>query len=113
MSKEGLIKIGEIPFLDLTVNVYYDRLTDIDSPIYGWRHRNPDSFYQGSLFMNTETGEITYPEGVTIPEQTEKDREVIPHFIIVGYPELTDELIKKHILNMTHGHSIRNHQNYE
>ena len=59
MNNEGLVKIGEIPFLDVTVNVYYDRLTDADSPIYGWRGRNSDSFYHGLLFMNTETGEIT------------------------------------------------------
>lgn len=111
MNKEGLVKIGEIPFLDVTVNVYYDKLTDTNSPIYGWRHRNPDSFYQGPLFMNTETGEITYPEGATIPEQSEKDRELIPNFIIVGYPELSDELIKKHILTMAHSHLIRNNRN--
>ena len=50
-------------------------------------------------------------QGAELPEQTEQDREIIPHFIIVGYPELTDELINKHILTMAHSHITRNNQN--
>jgi hypothetical protein len=56
--------------------------------------RNPDSCYQGIVYVNYETGKWTYPEDAIIPEQTEKDKEILPKFIIVGKQELDEDLIK-------------------
>lgn len=88
----GVNPIGEIEFRDVKVKVYYDSLSKSDNHSCVWKMRNPDSCYQGIVYMNWETGEITYPEGAVIPEQTEEDREMLPQFIITGKTELDEEL---------------------
>lgn len=92
--REGPRKIGEIPFKDISVNVYHDQYSKEDDANCVWRMRNPDSCYQGIMFMNRSTGKMTYPEGAIIPEQTEEDREMLPQFIITGKSEIDNELLE-------------------
>jgi len=50
--------------------------------------------------MNWETGKLTYPEGAVIPEQTDRDREMLPKFIVTEKSKLEKEdikLIKKYL----------------
>lgn len=88
-------QIGEIYFKGENVKIYYHPSNSINTIFIASRVRNPESFYQGIVYRNIETGEITYPEGVIIPEQTEHDREVIPTSVIIGQEDLTDELKEK------------------
>ena len=94
-------KLSELSFRDTPVSVYYDidQTTSDLITSFGccWQMRNPDSSYTGLVYMNNETGKLTYPEGAIIPEQTAKDREIFPKFIVVRTPEL-DEETKKEIL---------------
>ena len=96
MSNEEIVKIGEIPFLDVMVAVYHDKYaSNPNSPSCVWKHRNPYSFYQGIVYMDKETGKMTYPEDAVIPEQTERDREMLPGFVITSREELDEEFITK------------------
>ena len=88
----GINLIGEIEFRDVKVKVYNDSLSMSDNHACVWRMRNPDSCYQGIVYMNNETGKITYPEGAIIPEQTDEDKEIIPQFIVTGKTEIDEEL---------------------
>ena len=91
MEKE-INLIGEISFKDVKVKVYNDPYTKDDIVQCVWRMRNPDTCYSGIMWMNY-TGKITYPEDAVIPEQTEKDREMLPQFIITGYDKIDDKFI--------------------
>ena len=93
MTKESLKVIGEIDFNDLKVKIWYDPKPGGFANGSFWRIRNPDSLYKGIVYMNNETRKITYPDGAIIPEQTEKDREMIPLFYVTQNKEFTDELI--------------------
>ena len=56
--------------------------------------------FMKALYMNSETGEFTFPKDAIIPEQTEKDREILPKFIITGKQKLDDkdiDLIKEYL----------------
>ena len=92
MEKE-INLIGEIDFKDVKVKVYNDPYTKDDTVQCVWRMRNPDTCYEGIMWMNWETGKITYPEDAVIPEQTERDREMLPQFIITGYDKIDDKFI--------------------
>lgn len=96
MNTEQIKKITEIDFRDIKVNVYYypDNKDILDRVECIWQMRNPDSCYRGVMFMNNETGKLSYPEDAIIPEQIEKDREILPKAIIVGVLELGDTMIK-------------------
>lgn len=89
----GVNEIGVIEFLDIKVRVYHDQYNDGENPICCWGMRNPDTCYTGLVYGNFQTGEITYPDDAIIPEQTPKDREILPKFIVVGVKELNDDLI--------------------
>lgn len=96
MSNEGPIRIGEIPFQDVIVPVYHDKYaSNPNTPYCVWKHRNPNSFYQGIVFMNHKTGKIEYPEDAVIPEQTERDREMLPMAVITSREELDEKFISK------------------
>jgi hypothetical protein len=96
MNTEEIKMIGEIDFRDIKVKVYYhpDNKDKLNSGGCVWQMRNPDSCYQGIMYMDNETGKCSYPECVIIPEQTDKDREILPKFIIVGNQDLDDGLVK-------------------
>ena len=87
--------IGEIDFFDVKVKVYNDPKAGEGSNQCCWQMRNPDSCYTGLIYLNYETGETTYPEGAVIPEQTDKDREMLPKFIVTGSKEISEELVKE------------------
>jgi len=89
----------KVEFRDISVNVYQD-LEPTSEFQCCWQMRNPDSCYTGIMFMNWETGKLTYPEGAVIPEQTDRDREMLPKFIVTEKSKLEKEdikLIKKYL----------------
>jgi hypothetical protein len=96
MNTEEIKMIGEIDFRDIKVKVYYhpDKKDRLDSAGCVWQMRNPESCYQGIMYMNNKTGKYSYPKGAVIPEQTDRDREMLPNFIIVGKQKLDNDLIK-------------------
>ena len=100
--------IGEIDFLDTKVNVYHDPYSENKNSYCLWRMRNPDSCYQGIMFLNQETGKISYPEDAIIPEQTEEDREILPQAIITGQKEIDDEFVGKTLEYLKSDYSRRN-----
>jgi hypothetical protein len=55
-------KVGYIDFLDIKVPIYYDK--DFKDFGISWQCRNPDAFYTGIVYINWETGILTYPEGL-------------------------------------------------
>jgi hypothetical protein len=79
--------IDEIEFKDIKIKVYHDETLNGCT----WRMRNPDSCYTGPLYMNYETGKVTYPEDAVVPEQTERDREMLPQFLVITEKEITDD----------------------
>jgi len=91
---DGPYQIGEIKFRDIIVKVYHDINTDIDTANVAWQARNPDSFYEGIMFIDVNN-KISYPDDAIIPVQTEKNREILPKFIITGLTEITNKFSKK------------------
>lgn len=85
--------VGEIDFLDIKVKVYQDITKDdkITAECV-WQMRNPETSYTGIVYIGKD-GKITYPEDAIIPEQTDRDREMLPKFIIIYQDTLTDEII--------------------
>jgi hypothetical protein len=99
--------IGSLPFHNCQVNVFrsYEDRKNLSAV---WQVRNPDAFYTGAIFINLETGERTYPDGVTPPSPTAEDREIVPKFVVIeGYEY--DEKIQEEILEyLTREHKRRN-----
>lgn len=110
MDKEkepsGLHPIGDIDFKDVKVIVYYDKYTKTEG--CAWRMRNPDSCYQGLMYVNYETGETTYPEGAIVPKQTKKDREILPRFILTTEKEITDDFKVATLKYLNSEYKLRN-----
>lgn len=100
--------IGSIDFRDIKVNVYNDPFTNKDCINCAWQMRNPDTCYQGLMYMNNETGKISYPVDVIIPEQTDKDRELLPKFIITGYDTIDANFISFILPKLEDGYKMRN-----
>jgi hypothetical protein len=94
VQDSGVKEIGKIQFRDRLVPVYYDKTGDKNNISCSWQMRNPDSCYQGVMWMNWETGRVTYPEGAVIPEQTAEDREMLPKFLIISQDSITDKIHK-------------------
>jgi hypothetical protein len=112
--EEGVNKIGEIDFLDIKVSVYHDKYdSDENRVTCAWQIRNPNSSYNGIMYMNNETGEITYPDDAVIPEQTDRDREMLPKFIIIGAKELTESMISSIKEYLNKEYELRNSKNNE
>lgn len=102
----GVLQIGEIDFLDVKVKVYLDESFTLQDSVI-WKARNPDSFYQGIMYINHETGKVSYPEGAIIPEQTKRDREIIPTAVITNksFDKLDIAKLKEYFES---DHKIRN-----
>jgi hypothetical protein len=84
--------VGEIPFKDVIVKIYNDPYTSTDTVQCAWGMRNPDSCYEGLMYIDWQTGKLSYPEDAIIPEQTDEDREIIPKFIVTGYEKIDMKL---------------------
>ena len=108
MEKKEIKLIGSIDFKDIKVNVYNDPYTDKDSINCAWQMRNPDTCYQGIMYMNNETGKVSYPDDVVIPEQTDKDREILPKFIVTGYETIDTNFISFLLPKLEEGYKMRN-----
>jgi len=113
MNTKEIKMIGEIDFRDIKINVYYhpEKKDELNTANCVWQMKNPDSCYQGVIYRNNETGKCSYPEGAIIPEQTDKDSEMLPKFIIVGKQELDDELTKSIITHLESEYFRRNKTN--
>ena len=83
--------IGSIAFRDRHVPVFQSS-EDRKTLNAVWQVRNPDAFYTGPIFINYETGETTYPDGVTPPTPTPEDGEMLPKFVIVEGYEYDEKL---------------------
>lgn len=108
MEKKEIKLIGNVDFKDIKVNVYNDPYTDKDSINCAWQMRNPDTCYQGILYMNNETGKISYPDDAVIPEQTDKDREMLPKFIVTGYETIDTNFISFLLTKLEEDYKMRN-----
>lgn len=110
MNTEEIKMIGEIDFRDIKVKVYHNKDKKDKLNISGavWQMRNPDSCYQGLGYIDNETGKCSYPVDAVIPEQTDKDREIIPKFIIIEKPDLNDELVKSILIYLETEYLKRN-----
>jgi hypothetical protein len=107
-KSESTIKlIGEIDFKDVKVPVYHDPYSDMDYTSVCWSIRNPKSEYVGLMFMDY-TCKISYPEDAVIPEQTERDREKMPKFIVTGVYSIVDEWVAKVGARMNEEYDVRN-----
>lgn len=103
MSEDKINVIRHIQFQNMKVPVYYVHSTNAgytfdqknnsceDYLYCAWRARNPSSFYVGPMFMD-KNGKMSYPEGAVVPEQTSRDRELVPRFILIGTNELTPKI---------------------
>lgn len=86
-EKPKIEKIGELDFLDVKVPIFYDPFIE-GGLMISWGIRNPKSEYVGIVYYDPYTKKYSYPEDAVIPEQTERDREKLPKFIIIGKREL-------------------------
>ncbi len=107
MSKKGEL-IGIVEFKDIKVKIYYEPDTDKNIINPCWQMRNPDSCYQGVVFINPATGKISYPDDVVIPEQTDRDKELLPKFVITGYERIDDNFISLLLPKLEEGYKKRN-----
>lgn len=108
MGKKEIKLIGNIDFKDIKVNVYNDPYTDKGSINCAWQMRNPDTCYQGYMYMNNKTGKISYPDDAVIPEQTDRDREMLPKFIVTGYETIDEYFISVLLPKLEEGYNMRN-----
>jgi hypothetical protein len=112
LGLSGPINIGLLDFIGNKVPVYYDEhTTNKNNATACWQCKNPDAFYTGIVFMNWETGEMTYPNGVIPEEPSHADQEMLPKFIICGYDNLTIDT-KTKILNYLSKEYMRRNRNW-
>lgn len=100
--------IGSVVFKDVEVDVYNDPYSDMNCIITAWQIRNPDSCYRGFIYLNNETGKISYPVDAVIPEQTDKDREIIPKFVFTGRETIDDAFTSYLLVKLEEGYKMRN-----
>ena len=88
-----IVMIGLVSFHDTSVHVYHDPLSSKGKIGSIWQMRNPSTCYVGYMYMDNSTGKLSYPEDAIIPEQTDRDREMMPKGIITGETEITEDFI--------------------
>lgn len=86
---ETIKAIGKIFFHDIFIAVYHD---PYGGNTVTWQERNPDTAYQGIMYINNHTGKVTYPDGEP-EERMPVDTEIMPKFIIISEKVMTDEMI--------------------
>lgn len=82
------------------MNVYNDPYMNKDSIICTWQMRNPYTCY-GIMYMNN-------PDDAVIPEQTDKDREMLPKFIVTGYERIDTNFISFLLPKLEESYEMRN-----
>lgn len=108
MGEPKIKCIGQFEFKGVEVKIYHDPYMDRDSVIPVWQMRNPSSCYTGLMFANFKTGEVSYPEGAVVPEQTKEDREMLPKFVITGAESLDMKFMSNLKLYMDLEYLLRN-----
>ena len=111
MSKEesGVNLVGTYEFKGRSIPVYMSKHGVKDGEVqHVWQVLNPDAFYTGTIWVNNETGEVTYPEGVTPPTPTHEDSEVIPKGIIITKDVIDDKLRERLERELKESYSRRN-----
>lgn len=99
--KKGPKMIGVLGFLGENVQIYHDKRMDESECIIMWRARNPETYYQGIVYL-IPGKPVKYPDDAVIPEQTAYDREQIPKAIIVGTMALSNKqriVIKRKLID--------------
>ena len=99
--------IGWLTFRDRQVNVFRSH-EDRKSLSAAWQVRNPDAFYTGPIFINFETGERTYPDGIVPPTPTPEDGEMLPKFVVVEGYEYEEKLEEEILEYLEKEHKRRN-----
>lgn len=113
MENSAVKLIGEIDFKDIKVKVYNDpSIKDKNNIGCIWQMRNPDTCYEGIMFINYATGKISYPDDAVIPEQTDKDREMLPKCVITAYDTIDTDFISI-LLPILEDHYKTRNPNYE
>ena len=111
MSKEelGVNLVGTYEFRGRSIPVYTSKHGVKDDEVqHVWQVLNPDAFYTGTIWVNNETCEVTYPEGVTPPTPTHEDFEMVPKFIIIGRNEIDNEIRERLEKELDESYSRRN-----
>lgn len=76
------------------MNIFYNNEVANEGSVI-WQMRNPNTCYTGPVFLSNETGKIEYPKDVIIPVQTDRDREILPKFVVVNTEEISNEYEQK------------------
>jgi len=108
MDSNGINLIGSVSFKDIEVNVYNNPLADKNSIDCSWQARSPNTCYQGIAYMNNETGKISYPEDAVIPERTDRDKEILPKFIVTGLETVDANFISFLLPKLEESYKMRN-----
>ena len=103
MSRKIEIKyIGSIILNDnIRVNIYRNPHMDDGIIKCSWGMRNTDNSYQGIMYMDEETGIISYPNDIVITEQT--DGEILPNVVVIGNETLDEHFasfLRQELLEM-------------
>lgn len=100
---------GTIDFLDLKIEVYRDPLMNNESTGHTcWAKRSSKNEYTGIVYLGPNG--FTYPDGVEPPIESERDREIVPKFIVI-YQDLTETVIKNIYSYLEKEHKRRNNLN--
>jgi hypothetical protein len=104
----SVTKIGEIIYKDIIVSIYNDSEYSFPSHIQvAWQMRNPNSCYEGMIYMSY-SGKMAYPEGAVIPEQTTEDKEMLPSAVVTGAKVVDDDFIELLTKYLDIGYTKRN-----
>ncbi len=78
----GVEKIKDFEYDGRKIPVYFDEHEK--GIVTSWTATNPGAFYTGYVYMDNDTGEISYPEGAVVKTPTDEDRKMICKFIVIG-----------------------------
>jgi hypothetical protein len=107
-KKKEITLIGKFDFKDIKVKVYNDPYTDKNAIYPIWQMRNPDTCYNGYLYLDHKTGKVTYPEDAIIPKQTDRDRELLPKAVVTGYKKINKKLLSFLLPKLENEYELRN-----
>ena len=97
-----MILIGHIYLYETHIPIFYSKQVSNKQVICSWGVRNNDKKYEGVMYIDHETGKLSYPTDAIIPRRTAEDNEIIPKFFITCMPKYTKDLhksIEQYIIN--------------